>query len=142
MHTGGFRASIKRTLLGVLREAIEAVAVGVVAAVGVLVLLREIALASPLADALGKVVYEAAPFAIGAAVACHLFVRSRDEVDGEMPRRMIGGAQAARSPMWVRRSSVPFRGVQHFTHRRGSAAGGVVIAPVLLAIAAASLLVS
>jgi len=83
VHTGGFRASIERTLLGVLREAIEAVAVGVVAAVGVLVLLHEITMASPLADALGKVVYEAAPFAIGAAVACHVFERSPDELDGD-----------------------------------------------------------
>jgi len=83
VHTGGFRASMERTPVGVVREAVVAVAVGVVTAVGVLVLLREITLASPLPEALGKVVYEAAPFAIGAAVACHIFERSPDEVDGD-----------------------------------------------------------
>jgi len=143
VHTGGFRASIERTLLGVLREAIEAVAVGVVAAVGVLVLLREITLASPLADALGKVVYEAAPFAIGAAVACHLFVRSRDEVDGEMAasddRGSAGGTVADVGSTLVGALFVAFNIAPTEEVPRLAASSSP---PVLLAIAAASLLVS
>ena len=143
VHTGGFRASIERTLLGVLREAIEAVAVGVVAAVSVLVLLREITLASPLADALGKVVYEAAPFAIGAAVACHLLVRSRDEVDGEMAasddRGSAGGTVADVGSTLVGALFVALNIAPTEEVPRLAASSSP---PVLLAIAAASLVVS
>ena len=55
---------------------------------------------TPLADALGKIVYEAAPFAIGAAVACHLFDQSPDEPDGDSTGRpRTEGAFVAPSPM-------------------------------------------
>lgn len=87
VHTSGFRRSMEVKLSGVLRETVEAVAVGVVAVTGVLVLFREITLRTPFADALGKIVYEAAPFAIGAAVACHLLDQSPDETDGDATSR-------------------------------------------------------
>ncbi len=82
VHTAGFRRSMEMSVPFVLREAAEAVAVGVVVVTAVLILLREITLRTPLADALGKIVYEAAPFAIGAAVACHLLSQNPDETDG------------------------------------------------------------
>jgi len=81
IHTGGFRSSVDMSFPSILREAAEAVAVGIVMVTGVLVLLSEITLDTPFADALGKVVYEAAPFAIGAAVASHLLNQSPDETD-------------------------------------------------------------
>ncbi len=83
VHTAGFRSSTSMRLPEVLRESVEAVAVGIVAVTGVLILLGEITLRTPLPDALGKVVYETAPFAVGAAVACHLLSRSPDEADGD-----------------------------------------------------------
>ncbi len=86
IHISGFRRTTAMSLPAVLREATEAVAVGVVAATGVLILLREITLHTPLADALGKIVYEAAPFAIGAAVACHLISQSPDQTDDDRAR--------------------------------------------------------
>ncbi len=82
VHTSGFRRAMDLSLPGVLREAAESIAIGVVAVAGVLVLLREITLRTPFADALGKIVYETAPFAVGAAVACHLLNQSPDETDG------------------------------------------------------------
>ena len=82
VHTAGFRRSLAMRFPSVLREAAEAVAVGVVTVTGMLLLLREITLHTPLADALGKIVYEVPPFAIGVAVASHLLNQSPDESDG------------------------------------------------------------
>lgn len=82
VHTAGFRRSMDMRFTSVLAESAEAVAVGVVVVTGVLFVLAELTLRTPLADAIGKVVYEAAPFAIGAAVASHLFERSPDAPDG------------------------------------------------------------
>jgi len=81
VHIAGFRRSKEMARPEVMREATIAVAVGVVVVTGVLILLREITLDTPLADAVGKIVYEAAPFAIGAAVACHLISQSPDQTD-------------------------------------------------------------
>jgi len=89
VHTAGFRRSMDMRLTSVLSESAEAVAVGVVVVTGVLFVLAEITLRTPLADAMGKVVYEAAPFAIGAAVASHLFGRSPDASD-DAPARPEG----------------------------------------------------
>ena len=85
VHTAGFRRSMDMHLTGVLSESAEAIAVGVVVATGMLFVLAEITVRTPLADALGKIVYEAAPFAIGVAVASHLFDRSPDATDGDAP---------------------------------------------------------
>ncbi len=81
VRTAGFRRPEERGLAAVLRESAEAVALGVVVVGAVLVLLGEIEMRTPLAEAVGKVAYEAAPFAIGAAVACHLLQRSPDATD-------------------------------------------------------------
>lgn len=86
VHTAGFRSATDMSLPTVLREAMAAVAVGLVAVTGVLILLGQITTRTPPADALGKIVYEAAPFAIGAAVACHLLSQSPDTTDGEPAR--------------------------------------------------------
>jgi len=83
VHTGGFRRLMRVSVTAILREAVEALAVGIVSVAAVLVLLREITPQTPAADALGKIVYEAVPFAIGAAVACHVLARSPDQVDGD-----------------------------------------------------------
>jgi len=93
VHTAGFRRSMDMRFTSVLAESAEAVAVGVVVVTGVLFVLAEITLRTPLADAIGKVVYEAAPFAIGAAVASHLFERSPDAPDGD-PGQSEGQAGA------------------------------------------------
>ncbi len=92
VHTAGFRRSMDMRFTSVLAESAEAVAVGVVVVTGVLFVLAEITLRTPLADAIGKVVYEAAPFAIGAAVASHLFERSPDAPDGD-PAQPEGRAE-------------------------------------------------
>src|SRR5688500_9966923 len=81
IHTSGFRRAQDVRFADVLTGAVEAVAIGVVSVAAVLVLLQEITLDTPLSEIVGKVVYEATPFALGAAVARHVFSRSRDEDD-------------------------------------------------------------
>lgn len=78
---GGFHRSEQMGASRILAEAMEALAIGVIAVTVTLVLLSEISSQTPLSDAVGKVVLEAAPFALGAAVACHLLNRSPDEPD-------------------------------------------------------------
>lgn len=77
----GFRGSTQRGPARVMAESVEALAVGVVAVTVTLVLLNEVTSSTPLAEAVGKVVLEAAPFALGAAVACHLLSGTPDEPD-------------------------------------------------------------
>ena len=81
VRTAGFHKKSEMRAPDVFVGAVEAVALGLVAATVVLVLLREITSDTPFAVALGKVIYEAAPFALGVAVARHVFTRSRDEAD-------------------------------------------------------------
>ena len=87
IQTAGFRRSRDSRWIDVGADAVEAVALGVVSVAAVLVLLQEITFDTPLSDALGKIVYEATPFALGVAVARHMFSRGRDEGDndGEEP---------------------------------------------------------
>ena len=83
IQTAGFRRSRDTRWIDVGGDAVEAVALGVVSVAAVLILLQEITLETPLSDALGKIVYEATPFALGVAVARHIFSRGRDEGDAD-----------------------------------------------------------
>jgi putative integral membrane protein (TIGR02587 family) len=65
----GFRQTLSLHPLEALLETIEAVAIGVVCAALALLLLRRVTLETPLAETLGKVVFETVPFALGVALA-------------------------------------------------------------------------
>ncbi len=65
----GFRQTLSLHPLEALLETIEAVAIGAVCAALALVLLCRITLDTPLSEALGKVVFETVPFALGVALA-------------------------------------------------------------------------
>lgn len=142
VHTSGFRRATVLSLPGILREAAESIAIGVVAVTGVLVLLREITLRTPIADALGKIVYEAAPFAVGAAVGCHLLNQSPDETDGDsrpQDRAGLPGTIADLGSAFVGALFVAFNIAPTEEIPRLAAASSP---PMLLTIMAASLLIS
>ena len=80
-RTSGFRSSKDVRLADAALDSVDAVALGVVCVAVILVLLREITATTPLAEGLGKVVYEALPFSIGVALARHFLRRSRDSDD-------------------------------------------------------------
>lgn len=65
----GFRAQRDFRLADAVGDTVEALAIGLVITFGVLVLLREVTLDTPIAAALGKVVYESVPFCLGIGVA-------------------------------------------------------------------------
>jgi putative integral membrane protein (TIGR02587 family) len=84
-RTAGFRSRRDTHLVDAIADTVEAIAVGVLVTAAVLVLLREITLDTPVAVALGKVVYECVPFCLGVGVARHFLrgERSRPDDDGE-----------------------------------------------------------
>lgn len=82
----GFRQTLSLHPLEALLESIEAVAIGVVCATLALVLLRRITLATPLSEVLGKVVFEAVPFALGVSLA-------RSTLQGKRGREARANAQ-------------------------------------------------
>ena len=65
----GFRQTLSLQPLEAFLETIEAVAIGAVCAALALALLCRITLDTPLSEALGKVVFETVPFALGVALA-------------------------------------------------------------------------
>ena len=81
-RTSGFRSTRDVRVVDALKDSVEAMAIAIVCVLGVLVLIREITSATPLQDALGKIVYEAAPFAIGVGLARH-FLRGDRAAGGD-----------------------------------------------------------
>ncbi|MEB3360321.1 MAG: TIGR02587 family membrane protein [Synechococcales bacterium] len=65
----GFRRTPNLRPIEAVMESIEALSLGVVCAAIALVLLRRITLTTPLSETLGKLIFEAVPFAIGVALA-------------------------------------------------------------------------
>lgn len=86
-RTSGFRSTRDVRVADALKDTVEAMAIAILCVFGVLVLIREITRSTPLQDALGKVVYEAAPFAIGVGLARHFLRGDRtandDDDDGD-----------------------------------------------------------
>lgn len=80
-RTSGFRSGKDIRLSDSLMDSVEAVAIGMVSAALLLLLLHEITFTTPLREAIGKAVFEAAPFGIGVALAHHFLRRSRTEGD-------------------------------------------------------------
>ncbi|CAD5937981.1 hypothetical protein PCC9214_01730 [Planktothrix tepida] len=68
-RVSGFRRHQQKTLKNTLLESVEALAIGLVCTTLILILLKEINQKTPLNEALGKIILESIPFAIGAALA-------------------------------------------------------------------------
>jgi len=68
-RTEGFRKTKSKQFLDTVMDSVEALAIGIVCATFMLILLSEIKLETPLNEALGKLIIESVPFAIGAALA-------------------------------------------------------------------------
>lgn len=77
-RTEGFRKKRRARSYEAFTDTVEAMAIGLVCAALVLVLLRELTFDVPLREALGKVIFEAVPFALGVALAGQLLGDTRD----------------------------------------------------------------
>ncbi|HEX9969250.1 MAG TPA: TIGR02587 family membrane protein [Acidimicrobiales bacterium] len=82
-RTAGFRSTKDIRWRDAAMDSVETVALALLSVAVLLVLLREITAATPLEEALGKVVYEATPFAIGSAIAQHVLRRGRAQADDD-----------------------------------------------------------
>ena len=80
-RTSGFRSTRDVRFVDALMDSIEALAIGVLCVLVVLVLIREITSATPLREALGKISYESTPFVIGVGLASHFLRKGRTEGD-------------------------------------------------------------
>jgi len=65
----GFRKSLSLNPLEAILESFEAIGIGVICAALALIVLQRITLATPLSEALGKLVFEGFPFSLGVALA-------------------------------------------------------------------------
>lgn len=79
-RTSGFRTTEDVRLIDAAMDTADALAVALVCVTVVLVLLREITWQTPLNQALGNVVYQTGPFALGIGLASH-FLRDRGDGD-------------------------------------------------------------
>lgn len=82
-RTSGFRSTKDVRLVDAMMDGVEAVALGIVSVVVLLLVLQEITLDTPVREMLGKAVYEAMPFGIGIALAHHFLRRGRSEGDDD-----------------------------------------------------------
>ncbi|HUR78942.1 MAG TPA: TIGR02587 family membrane protein [Acidimicrobiales bacterium] len=82
-RTSGFRPDKDVHFVDAAIDAIEAVAIGLLASALLLTLLREITPDTPLKEIVGKVAFEAMPFGIGIALAQHLLRRGRTDGDDD-----------------------------------------------------------
>lgn len=78
-QTTGFRGTSDVRLSDALIDSVEALALGLFCTTCILVIFQEITLDTPLGEALGKLIYESVPFAIGVALSNQLLSDDSDE---------------------------------------------------------------
>ncbi|MBW4696337.1 MAG: TIGR02587 family membrane protein [Aphanocapsa lilacina HA4352-LM1] len=84
-RTAGFRSTRDVRVEDALRDSVEAMALGTICSLLMLVLLREITPQTALGEALGKVVFEGVPFTMGVALANLLLRTDSDEGTSQDP---------------------------------------------------------
>lgn len=98
-HTAGFRTSRDVRYRDAAKDSVEALGLAIVCAAGVLLLLRQVTTQTPAAPALGRIVIEAVPFAIGMALSRHFLAGAPDEgQDPDEGRRHSHGRLPSTNP--------------------------------------------
>lgn len=82
-RTDGFRQLRPDSLKQSAIDSIEAIAIALLCALGTLLLLQQVTLETPLSEALGKIVLEATPFALGVALARSILQEDDDDDNSE-----------------------------------------------------------
>lgn len=88
-QTTGFRGASDVRFRDAVVDSIEAIALGIFCTSCVLVLFQEITLDTPLGEALGKLIYESVPFALGVALS-NQFLNDESEEKQEQPKKQPG----------------------------------------------------
>lgn len=84
-RTDGFRQLSPDRPVEALMDSVEALAIGILCVTVILILLREVNATTPLNEALGKIVLEGMPFAIGVALARSILAGGREGSANEQP---------------------------------------------------------
>lgn len=82
-QTSGFRGTADVRFSDACMDSTEEIALGILCSTCILVLLREITLDTSLKEALGKLIYESIPFALGVALANQLLGGQQDEAQSQ-----------------------------------------------------------
>lgn len=90
--TSGFRKSQSGNLRESFGDAVEAIALGTICAIFMLVILRQVTLETQLNEAVGKVILESVPFALGVALS-NQFLSDSDEASGSKRKQPSKTAQ-------------------------------------------------
>lgn len=85
--TEGFRKTRIKTFKAAVNDTIDAVAIGLISTTWMLVILRQVTVQTSLSEALGKVIFESVPFALGAALA-NQFLSSSNSSDSGRPSKL------------------------------------------------------
>ncbi|MER3434405.1 MAG: TIGR02587 family membrane protein [Leptolyngbya sp. ERB_1_1] len=86
-QTSGFRNGNAVKTIDALKDAIEALAIGLVCSGVTLILLQEITFNTPLIEALGKLIYESVPFTFGVALANQFLGKDQSRSGDDQPKR-------------------------------------------------------
>lgn len=78
-RTAGFRKNTNFRLQDAAMDSVEAMAIGLICALFILILLREITFDTPLREIVGKVIFEGMPFSIGVGLARSLLSGDRNQ---------------------------------------------------------------
>lgn len=78
-RTSGFRRDRDVSWGDAAMDAVEALAVGLICVTLVLIMLRELTMTTPIREAIGKIAYEATPFAVGIGLAHNFLHRGRSD---------------------------------------------------------------
>lgn len=97
-RTAGFRKSSGIRFEDAAMETVEAIAIGILCTLLMLILLQEITLQVPLDEALGKVIFEGIPFTLGVALANQFLSESESDQPAQSDEQVdISTKQATRS---------------------------------------------
>ncbi len=81
-RTEGFRQARATNEREAIGDTVEAMAIGLVCALLLLIMLRQITLETQLSEALGKLIFESVPFSLGVALSNQLLSDSDDAAEG------------------------------------------------------------
>lgn len=93
----GFRPQESETVPVAIAETIETIAIGMTCAALMLIVLRRIDLQTPLAESLGKIVFEGVPFSLGVAFSRSLL---NGDSDIDFNKRSKHNQESARKMIW------------------------------------------
>ncbi len=142
--TTGFRQSEDVQIADAARDSVETLAIGLLCGAGVLFLLREVTMKIPLDEAIGKIVFESVPFALGVALASQFLSGSRSN---NQPEQKDTGERRGRLNATVADIGATFIGATIIAFNIAPTdevpmLAAAVQAPYLLLIIMASLLIS